>query len=306
MKKFFSALLFLFLVCSIYSSEPTSNLGKNSVNKNGTPLLNHNVHTWEESNNSDTLVCKFCGEEWNLSTTDKIKRKIDWLEAVLNIRFEVVVPILICAIITLLIIIYVIKSNNESFAQFKKASEDLLIRIKHDSVLQSLHSEVSDYLTSKEIHNKDDYDEVVFIYNEGVLKTKEEVDEYKYLKNLSKFDNSRHIVNFCFFFFPFAIVFCLIFFGVKDFIDLWFLGIPLSLIPAGFISIITMIIGYNINISNAKYIYNLDDDEPSVQKEVMKKKMGILSAIVSGAVITHNTKKGLKEISDVDSWKEMK
>jgi len=66
-----------------------------------------------------------------------------------------------------------------------------------------------------------------------------------------------------------------------------------------------MIIGYNINISNAKY-YCIPDDDPRVIDEKRKRAVGIASGIAAGVSVGKHAKKNTKELLNPDSWNKNK
>ena len=189
------------------------------------------------------------------------------------------------------------KELNDNIRSIIKTCND---RIKIKVLLELIDMKVND-------ENSLDYK--LWLFNAGDLRTNEEVFEYKYhlecMKHQKNFNKERHLINFAAFFIPFVIVFSLVFFSVKTFRHLWFMGIPISLIPALFAGIIGSIIGYSINISNAKG-YGLSDNDPRVQSERLKRKVAIASGAVSAVATTRHTKQAIKDFANVDSWKEFK
>ena len=155
--------------------------------------------------------------------------------------------------------------------------------------------------------NENDLDYKLWLFNAGDLRTNEEVMEYNYsiecVKHQKNFNTERHLVNVAAFFIPFLIVFTIVFFAIG--IDMWFISIPVALIPAGFAGIIGSIIGYSINISNAKE-YGLHDSDPRVQAERTKRGVAIISGVVGAGSTIRHTKKAVKDFSNVDTWKEFK
>ena len=119
------------------------------------------------------------------------------------------------------------------------------------------------------------------------------------------FEISRHIVNTLSFWIPSITVFCLVFFLVKDFKRVPLIGVPISLIPALFAGGIGLIIGNHINIDKADTL-EIPPDNPMVQNEKMKEKIGIFSMFTAGISSYQHTKKAVKDITNVDSWKEFK
>lgn len=164
-------------------------------------------------------------------------------------------------------------------------------------------------LLDMKVHNENELDYKIWLFNAGDLRTNEEVMEYEYniycIKHQENFNRERHLVNIAAFFIPFTTVFLIVFFSVRIFKNLWFIGIPVSLIPATFAGIIGSIIGYSINVSNAKE-YGLSNNDPRVQSEKLKQKVAIASGIVSTVTTTRHTKQAIKDFANVDSWKEFK
>lgn len=157
------------------------------------------------------------------------------------------------------------------------------------------------------VNNENDLDYKLWLFNAGDLRTNEEVMEYNYsiecVKHQKNFNKERHLVNVAAFFIPFLIVFTIVFFAIG--IDMWFISIPVALVPAGFAGIIGSIIGYSINISNAKE-YGLHDSDPRVQAERTKRGVAIISGVVGAGSTIRHTKKAVKDFSNVDTWKEFK
>ena len=189
------------------------------------------------------------------------------------------------------------KELNDNIRSIIKTCND---RIKIKVLLELIDMKVND-------ENSLDYK--LWLFNAGDLRTNEEVFEYKYhlecMKHQKDFNKERHLINFTAFFIPFTIVFLIVFFSVRIFKNLWFIGIPVSLIPAIFAGIIGSIIGYSINISNAKE-YGLSDNDPRVQSEKLKQKVAIASGAVSTITTTRHTKQAIKDFANVYSRKEFK
>lgn len=181
--------------------------------------------------------------------------------------------------------------------QFKKLSEE------YSSDFQK--KRIIDNALSRGVKNRKDYKRLLFIYNIGDLRTQEEIDEYDYLHNREEYDSKRHVVNTFAFLIPFAAVFLLIFFGVDDFRELWFIGIPVALCGGLAAGIVGAIVGYSINISLADD-YGLSENDPLVRNEKNKRTVAIIAGITSAVSIGKHTKKSVKDVANVDSWKEMK
>ena len=166
-----------------------------------------------------------------------------------------------------------------------------------------------DEILAIEVNKQEDLERIIFLFNNGDFRTEDEISEYnlymKYEKNRKNFDTERHRVNFFAFFIPFTTVFCLVFFSSDYLRDLWFIGIPIALTAALFVGCIGMIIGYSVNISNAK-VYGIPDNDERVTKERLKRGIGIASTAVSIGATVKSVKKAAKDISNVDAWKEFK
>ena len=203
------------------------------------------------------------------------------------------------------------KLEKEALDKLISESIDIKAFIKQtrDKCKDNDRLQLFDDILNIEVKNESDLQRIVFLFNNGKLRTKEEIEEYnEYMRwedHRKNFDAERHKINVLAFFIPFISVFCLVLFGVKDFIELWFIGVPVSLCVALFAGWIGMMAGYSINISNAK-VYGLDDDNPSVMKEKVKRGVGFASGGAAGVSMYRNLKKNFKDITNVDGWKEMK
>ena len=154
------------------------------------------------------------------------------------------------------------------------------------------------------LNNTEDLKHLIWLYNDGKLRTNEEVSMQKYYSSTensrNNYNNERHSRNIAYFLIPFTvtlIVSCIIFNDVMLF--------PIALIFALIAAFVGQIIGYNRNIRKARE-YCIPDDDPRVIDEKKKFKVGIASGVVSAGVIGHHIKKGVKDITNVDSWEEMK
>lgn len=117
------------------------------------------------------------------------------------------------------------------------------------------------------------------------------------------YDKERHCRNTIYFLIPFIVVFGL---SIKPLWDEWLIvAIPFALILSLLASMVGMLIGYTVNISRAKS-YDIPNNDPRVQNERNKRTGGIIATITSLFCIGHHVKKNVKELADVDSWKEMK
>lgn len=122
-------------------------------------------------------------------------------------------------------------------------------------------------------------------------------------KDCKSYDEERHFTNTITIIFPFMIVFSICVGPLCS--NFSYIGILIALVPSLTLTMICMIIGYTINISRAKH-YNLPDDDPSVQEERTKRVGAIISSVVTGISTGRHIKKAIKDIENVDGWKEMK
>ena len=81
-------------------------------------------------------------------------------------------------------------------------------------------------------------------------------------------------------------------------------GVAIILLALPFMCIagfITSIIGHAINISEAK-----SHNVPKTHPQVIKEGVGLATCIIAGTSFLRHTKKAVKDITNVDGWKEMK
>lgn len=194
---------------------------------------------------------------------------------------------------------------------FMFEKERLIALIKADAECSEdlLRRKVLEELLRKKIENIDDLDYVEFLYNDGNLRTNEEVKDVetriKYADHIKDYDTERHTVNFIAFFIPFFSTLAIVLFCFNKKTSITVVEFVISLVPAFIVGMIGMLIGYSTNIKNAKK-YGIPDNDPRVQKEKLKQKVGVASSIAAGVSMTKSTKKAIKDISNVDSWDKMK
>lgn len=195
----------------------------------------------------------------------------------------------------------------EDLERYKIQREALMTKMKKDRETTDdlIRQKVLDKLLSIRIANQVDLNRVKFLYNDGKLRSNEEVESYDkqfiYEKERMNFDQERHKVNFAAFVIPFLSVGLITMIACDDIL----FGMPLGLLFGLIGGFFGTLIGYKINIDKAKE-YGIPDDNPSVQNEKLKHKIGVASGITAGISIYHNTKNTIKDIKNVDSWKEMK
>lgn len=190
---------------------------------------------------------------------------------------------------------------NESFKRRKENLRNKIL-IDRNSTDDYVRKKVLTELLNIPIIIEADYERVDFMYNNGRLKTNEEVHSYDlihtYQTRKQKYDKSRHKTNALAFWLPFLptlIIFCLIFNDIMFF--------PVALLFALIAGYIGMMIGYKTNVNNAKN-FELPADDPSVIDEKRKFTSSVVGGAVAAGSIIHNTKKAVKDVTNVDSWKE--
>ena len=114
-----------------------------------------------------------------------------------------------------------------------------------------------------------------------------------------EFEISRHIINTFSFWIPAIIIYLILIIVVKG------IGYFIPILPSAFAGMIGLIIGNSINISNADSL-ELPEDSPLVENEKLKRNIGVLSIFTSCFSMYRRTKQNIKDVANVDSWKEMK
>lgn len=160
-------------------------------------------------------------------------------------------------------------------------------------------------LSQRKINTVEDLVELDYLYNNGKLRSYEEVSfRNSYLStedNRNNYDQIRHKRNIKYFLIPFFVSSTISIIVLHKF-PLWPLLSPTIGLIAAFIGCIK---GYDKNIKKA-HEYYIPDNDPRVEDEKLKKKIAIAAGITSGITITKHAKKSVKSITNVDSWKEMK
>ena len=189
---------------------------------------------------------------------------------------------------------------------FRNRKETLINKILEDrnSTEDYIRKKVLDEILSYSIITEEDYERVEFMYNDGRLRSNEEVHSYDlsrtYKIRQDAYNKTRHKVNTIAFLIPFLftlVIFCLIFNDIMFF--------PVALLFALIVGYIGMMIGYKINVDDAKN-YELDANDPNVIDEKRKLTSSAIGGTIAAGSIIHNTKKAVKDITNVDSWKELK
>ena len=181
------------------------------------------------------------------------------------------------------------------------------ISVSANKCTNELDKMVFEKLLNTEVSSEADYDRLLFMYNNGKLRSNDEVYEYNWniecQKHIKNFNYERHKVNIIAFFAPFLSVFTIVTIWLWK--PLWFISLFISTFLALIAGSIGMIIGYKINLSNAK-LYGMSDCDPRVQAEKTKLGVGIASSIGAAGYTAHSAKNAVKDITNVDGWKEFK
>ena len=192
--------------------------------------------------------------------------------------------------------------------KFNEDKEELLNEIKRDlsSCDDIIKRKVLEELLKHPLETRKDYDRLKYVYNYGDLRSNEDVKQYDHYINTKEqrenFDKERHKRNILIPLLSFVIVFIIVLAACNS--DM-FIGIPLGIFFGLLAAYIVMMIGYKVNINNAKE-YCIPDNDPRVVDEKRKRAVGIASGIAAGVSIGRHAKSNTKELLNPDSWKEMK
>ena len=152
------------------------------------------------------------------------------------------------------------------------------------------------------------FNEKSWLFNDGKLRKLSEIEQHEhelkekyYDEHPEVFDSECRKVNTAALWIPFFIVFFMVVGTVSN--DEFIMIFPFAIIAAMFAGLVGMGVGHKVNLERAKE-YNIDNDRTAYErKELMLTKAGLLFTTVS---TLHHAKKNLKDIVNVDSWKEMK
>ncbi len=167
-----------------------------------------------------------------------------------------------------------------------------------DSLDQFYVSEYKRLLTTP-INTDEDYDDVVWEFNNGNLRSRNEkyVHSGQYKNDCSMTTIIFSIVGFLIGFIPPMCFFA----GEGGGIEC---AIP-SAIPGFFCMLIAQIIAHSLNISRGKRL-DTPEADPIIREQKIKRGVAITATAISTASTVHHAKKSVKEFSNVDSWKEFK
>ena len=188
--------------------------------------------------------------------------------------------------------------------EFNLRKNELINRIKkdRDETEDYVRQRVLDEILYRGAYTEADYDRMKFMYNNGYLRSNQEVEEYnsyqRYTKERENYSHKCKKNNFIGFWLPFWIVFIIFCLILHDIIFL-----PVALLFGLIAGFIGLMHGYKTNINNAKK-YGMSPDDPYVQNEKAKYRTGVVSGTVALGSMIHNTKKSSKELFDVESWKK--
>jgi len=190
---------------------------------------------------------------------------------------------------------------------FNKLKSELI-----DMLQKDLHSrtDVSEqayinYLLNQDMNNYDEINRIIFAYNDGNLRSYEELNIYDNRKKhwflYNNYNFIRHLINCLCLFVPFCLLFNKTLKESKNNILLFPIGLAVSLLA----SYICGMFGYTLNIGLASHC-GIAEDDPRVESEHIKRKVGIFAGVVGGASTIRHAKKNIRDFTNVDSWKEMK
>ena len=200
------------------------------------------------------------------------------------------------------------QEKQEELKKFNNNKKNLLDQIKTsikncDDIVKK---KVFEELLKFPLETQADYDRLKYIYNNGSLRSNEDVKHYDYYisteKQRANFDKERRKVNILAPLLSFIIAFILVFAICKG--DVLF-GLPFGFIFGCLAAYLGTLLGYKINLSNAKDCC-IQDNDPRVIDEKRKRAVGIAAGVVSGISIGRHAKSNAKELLNPDSWKEMK
>lgn len=148
---------------------------------------------------------------------------------------------------------------------------------------------------------------IEWLYNYGKLRTEEEIAARTKTINIANYLQSGSYDSDCFNNnFLFGLVGFVLGFGlIMSSGILWVFRLPLGIFIGGVVWLIAGIISRTININLAKK-HNIPINHPSVMKERINRGVFIGSTIGAVAHTVSHAKKSVKDITNVDAWKEMK
>ena len=210
-----------------------------------------------------------------------------------------------------------IEEQNDFDASIKNLHEKIQAEIntRQNNNDESL-SDVNQFMISEltkllkmDIKTKQDFEYVDWLFNDGLLRTEDEIKARQKFEYNTKYLNSGQYAEDCFinktvygtfgFFLPFTLS-LLIFWkklGFLSFIPATFIGL--------FLSIVGMVIATEQNITRAKE-HDVPINHPRLQHDLNERNIAKAAGIISAISIGKHTKKAIKDVTNVDSWKEFK
>lgn len=215
----------------------------------------------------------------------------------MNYKF---VTLAVFVFLSVSILLFIIKHEKK---RFKKKTEKLksLIKQNIDNTLDCGKVSRMKQLLLYDVKTERDYQELLFLYHGGLLRTKEEIDKHKLFTKYNQFDENRHVVNSFAYIFPFVITFVIVVLSY----DCPYVNIVIALFAGMLAAMIGSLIGYAINVSNASSL-EIDESSQAVVEERNKFTAGTITTGTTMLYVAKKTKDGIKEVADPDSWKEMK
>ena len=162
--------------------------------------------------------------------------------------------------------------------KFNNEKELLLSKIRNDknTTHDLVKEKVLDELLKQNIDTDEDLERLEFIYNNGRLRTNEEVEQYDKCiftkEKRANYNDERQGTTFLAGFVTFIITFFIVYAASGLSAGGAFLGFLIG----GFASAIGIIIGHSSNIRKAKE-YCIPDDDPRVQDEKTKRNIAVAS-----------------------------
>ena len=197
------------------------------------------------------------------------------------------------------------KIEADDIAKFNKQKEELLMKIKQckESSSDLLINKILDAILKIEINDFISYERVKFIFNDGDFRTNEEVEyfdkQFATQDKRDNYDKERKNISLWSFLISFLISFMISAGAFNDVILL-----PVALLIGILFGTIGLAVGHSINLSNAKD-YCIPDNDPRVQDEKHKLDAAAIALIVESASMINHSKNAVKNVTNVDSWKEM-
>ena len=196
--------------------------------------------------------------------------------------------------------------KQQNFSNQIKELKDKILEFANKSN-DVIDKQVFKNLYKTEIKDEKDYERLCFMFNNGKLRSNDEISDYdwqiKCQNYKDNFNYERHKVNLIAFFLPFTITFTLV--TAVLWKRWWFLSLLPSSLLAFLFAYFGMMIGYKVNLSNAE-LYGLSNSDPGVEAEKLKYKAGIFGGVIAAGKSIHDTKSAVKDITNVDGWKEFK